>query len=349
MKSEEKLIRHLRRKIESIPELTSRLRRGIGDDAAILETFPGNLVVTTDMLCDGIDFVCGKDAPEEIGRKSLAVNLSDLAAMGAAPLAVVLSVLLPLGAEKRIGPTGGFAERLFRGMVPLARQFAVSVAGGDTNAWHGDFAISITALGSVEPGRALLRSGARPGDRVLVTGGVGGSIFGRQFRFTPRILEALYLAKYYEIHAAIDISDGLELDAFRLARESGLVCGLDPASIPIHRDALNPPPDADRFPGWETEKPPLEHALSDGEDFELVLAVPAGEARRLIDAQPFSAAARGDRTVRRALEELCREHGFRFTEEDIQKLAEVRLTEIGAFKEGESPEAPGGAGWEYRF
>ncbi|MBO7726069.1 MAG: thiamine-monophosphate kinase [Thermoguttaceae bacterium] len=349
MKSEENLIRHFRRATESSPELTRALQRGIGDDAAILEKFPGNLVVTTDMLCDGIDFICGKDAPEEIGRKSLAVNLSDLAAMGAAPLAVVISVLLPLDAEKRIGPTAAFAERLFQGLLPTARKFAAAIAGGDTNAWHGDFAISITALGRVEPSRALLRSGARPGDRVLVTGGVGGSIFGRQFRFTPRILEALYLARNHEIHAAIDISDGLKLDAWRLARESGLVCDLDPASIPIHPDLLNPPPDAGRYPGWESEKPALEHALSDGEDFELVLAVPPDEAKRLVDTQPFLSAARGDEKTRRDLEALCREHRFRFTEEDFQKLAEVRLTEIGVFREGTPAETPSEAGWEYRF
>lgn len=349
MKSEESLIRHFRRTSESIPELTRALRRGIGDDAAILETFRGNLAVTTDMLCDGIDFVCGKDTPEEIGRKSLAVNLSDLAAMGAAPLAVVISVLLPLDQQERIGPTDEFAERLFQGLLPTARQFAAAVAGGDTNAWHGDFAISVTALGRVEPSRALLRSGAHPGDRILVTGRVGGSIFGRQFRFTPRLLEALYLARFHEIHAAIDISDGLQLDAYRLARESGLVCELNTESIPIHADALNPPPGAERYPGWETEKSPLEHALGDGEDFELVLAVSPDEAKRLVDTQPFPAAARGDRKIRRALEEICGECGFQFDEEDFWKLAQVPLTDIGVLREGNPSGTPPAAGWEYRF
>ena len=349
MKSEEKLIRHFRRTVASSPELTRALWRGIGDDAAILEKFGGNLAVTTDMLCDGIDFVCGKDAPEEIGRKSLAVNLSDLAAMGAAPLAVVISVLLPLDAEKRIGPTAEFAERLFQGLLPTARMFAAAIAGGDTNAWHGDFAISITALGKVEPNRAFLRGGARPGDRVLLTGPVGGSIFGRQFRFTPRLLEALYLARHSEIHAAIDISDGLLLDLERMARESRVAFELDRAAVPIHSDALNPPADARRYPGWETEKTPLDHALSDGEDFELILAVPPGEAKRLADTQPFLAAARGDQKIRRDLEELCAEYGFRFTEEDFRKLGEARLTDVGEFQEGLPPDASSAAGWEYEF
>ena len=349
MKSEEKLIRHFRRTVASNPELTRVLWRGIGDDAAILEKFGGNLVVTTDMLCDGIDFVCGKDAPEEIGRKSLAVNLSDLAAMGAAPLAVVISVLLPLDAEKRIGPTAEFAERLFQGLLPTARKFAAAIAGGDTNAWHGNFAISITALGKVEPSRAFLRDGARPGDRILLTGAVGGSIFGRQFRFTPRLLEALYLARYSKIHAAIDISDGLQLDLARLARESRVVFELNREAVPVHRDALTPPSDAERYPGWETEKTPLDHALSDGEDFELVLAVPPDEAKRLVETQPFLAAARGDQKICRDLEELCAEYHFQFSKEDFLERAEARLTEIGEFKEGLPPETPSAAGWEYEF
>ena len=141
----------------------------------------------------------------------------------------------------------------------------------------------------------------------------------------------------------------MQLDAYRLARESGLVCELNTESIPIHADALNPPPGAERYPGWETEKSPLEHALGDGEDFELVLAVSPDEAKRLVDTQPFPAAARGDRKIRRALEEICGECGFQFYEEDFWKLAQVPLTDIGVLREGNPSGTPPAAGWEYRF
>ena len=349
MKAEERLIQEIRRVVDSTPELAGRLRCGIGDDAAILDRFNGNLVVTTDMLCDGIDFVCGQDQPEDIGRKTLAVNLSDLAAMGAVPLAVVISVLLPLDAEKQIGPVSEFAQRFFRGMVPLAKQYAAAIAGGDTNAWHGAFAVSVTALGSVEPDRALLRSGALPGDRIFVTGAVGGSIFGRQFRFYPRIVEALYLARYHRVHAAIDISDGLEIDLARLARESSVRYTLNRRAVPLHSDLLSPPADAETFPGWEIPKTPIEHALGDGEDFELILALPPEEARRLIAEQPFLAAARGREKYRRRIESICQENGFLFSEEDYRQFAEAQLTEIGFFEEGIPADNPKDAGWEYQF
>ncbi|MGI5832607.1 MAG: thiamine-phosphate kinase [Thermoguttaceae bacterium] len=348
MTTEEALIRRIRESVESVPKWNRHLLRGIGDDAAILDTFGGNLAVTTDMLCDGIDFRCGKDSPEEIGRKSLAVNLSDLAAIGAIPLAVLFSVVFPLDAAERIGSVAEFAERFFDGMAPLVRRYSVAIAGGDTNAWHGAFAVSVTALGAVEPHRALLRSGARPGDRVMITGRVGGSIFRRQFRFFPRIVEALYLARYHEIHAAIDISDGLEIDLSRLARESSVRARLEPDRVPIHPDALTPPRNAREFPGWKEEKTPLEHALSDGEDFELILAVPPAEAARLVAEQPFSAAARGEGPFRQRVEEICRKNAFSLSEEDIQNLGEVQLTDIGVFEEGVADVTELG-GWEYRF
>ena len=177
---------------------------GIGDDAAVLEwPTKTNLVVTTDMLMDGVDFIVGDVEAQAIGYKALAVNLSDLAAMAAEPVAVVVSLALP--------QRGGLqmAKELYEGMLPLAKKYNVAFAGGDTNSWDKPLAISINAFGKDNNERALRRSGAKPGDRILVTGAFGGSILRRHLAPQPRIQEALQLHSKYELHAGIDVSDGL--------------------------------------------------------------------------------------------------------------------------------------------
>src|SRR5262245_33368905 len=138
-----------------------RLLVGAGDDAAILRMGAGGtLVATTDMLMDGVDFELSRHEPERIGRKSLAVNLSDLAAMAAAPVGALVSVALPRQGGEAL------AKRLYEGMLPLAAEFDCPITGGDTNSWDGPLVISVTALGVVPPKRRWLRSGARPGDAV---------------------------------------------------------------------------------------------------------------------------------------------------------------------------------------
>src|SRR5690349_8996728 len=142
-----------------------RMVLGAGDDAAVLGMQAGNdLVATTDMLMDGVDFRLSEHEPERIGRKALAVNLSDLAAMAAAPVAALVSLALPA----RGGET--LAKRLYEGMIPLATEFDCPIAGGDTNSWDGPLVISVTALGEVPQSRRWLRSGARPDDAIIVTG-----------------------------------------------------------------------------------------------------------------------------------------------------------------------------------
>src|SRR5881227_3924542 len=172
---------------------------GLGDDAAVLRVSnDANLVATTDMLMDGVDFELGRHEAERIGRKALAVNLSDLAAMAAAPLSALVSLALPRQGGESL------AKRLYEGMLPLAAEFDCPIAGGDTNSWAGPLVISVTALGEVTPERRWLRSGAQPGDAIVVTGHFGGSILGQQFDFIPRIREALWLAENVTVHAAID-------------------------------------------------------------------------------------------------------------------------------------------------
>src|SRR5947209_7794222 len=147
------------------------------------------------MLMDGVDFDLGIHEPERVGRKSLAVNLSGLGAMAAKPIGALVSVALPRNRG------GELARKLIEGMVPLADEFDCPIAGGDTNSWDGPLVISVTALGEVPPDRRWLRSGAKPGDAILVTGDFGGSILGRQFDFQPRVSEALWLAENSTIHA----------------------------------------------------------------------------------------------------------------------------------------------------
>jgi thiamine-monophosphate kinase len=254
-----------------------RLLTGAGDDAAILRVSAGrDLVATTDMLMDGVDFELTRHDLEQIGRKALAVNLSDLAAMAAEAVAALVSVALP----RRGGED--LAKRLFEGMLPLAAEYDCPIAGGDTNSWDGPLVVSVTALGEVPHQRRWLRSGARPGDAILVTGQFGGSILGKQFSFTPRVREALWLAENATVHAAIDVSDGLSLDLSRVCEASGCGAVLDLTSIPVAAAA------EELVQQSADDSTPLDHALADGEDFELVLAVPEDRAARLVAEQPLA-------------------------------------------------------------
>jgi thiamine-monophosphate kinase len=269
---ERELVRYLCERLPSHP----RVLIGPGDDAAILRLPErANLVATTDMLMDGIDFVLGQHDTALIGRKALAVNLSDLAAMAAVPLAALVSVSLP----RRGGEA--LAKELYEGLLPLAAEFDCPIAGGDTNSWDGPLVISVTALGVVPPERRWRRSGALAGDAILVTGEFGGSILRRQFDFTPRVAEAQWLAERSTVHAAIDVSDGLSLDLARLCEASGCGALLDLANIPIAAAARQL---AEQLRNGST---PLDHALADGEDFELIIAVPPAAAEVLLAEQPL--------------------------------------------------------------
>jgi len=255
---------------------------GIGDDAAVLDTGNRNLVVTTDLLTEGVDFLLGQVPNEWIGRKAIAVNLSDLAAMAAKPLGVVVAVAIPRKNAAEL------AEEFYAGMMPLLEKYDVPLVGGDTNTWDGELVISVTAMGTVTEHGSFTRQGAKPGDRILVTGEFGGSIRHHQFHFEPRINEALYLNKHQTIHAAIDVSDGLSLDLDRLAKASCCGAIIDRHKIPIRPDAAKPDVTKPDTTKQADRLSPLEHALFDGEDFELILAVPPDEAEHLLKQQPLT-------------------------------------------------------------
>jgi len=226
------------------------------------------------LIAEGTHFETNELSFRQIGRKALAVNLSDLAAMGATPTAATFSLLLTRGPN-----TPQQAVEITEGGAELAQQFNVDIVGGDTNVWNGPLVVSVTALGTVPIGSAWLRSGARPGDSIIVTGELGGSRGQHHYGFTPRIEAAIALRRDYTVHAAMDISDGLGLDLFRMAHASGVGADLDAAQIPISRAA--------HAVSQRDQHSPIEHALQDGEDFELLLAMPAESADRLLHDANF--------------------------------------------------------------
>jgi thiamine-monophosphate kinase len=247
---------------------------GIGDDCAALRFRPGaEVLVTTDMLMDGRHFRLGEATAAEIGYKALAVNLSDIAAMAGRPVAAFVSVALP-----RVNAID-LAKELHEGMIPLANAFGVTLAGGDTNAWDGPLVLSVTVLGESTDRGAVRRAGARVGDSILVTGPLGGSLRGRHLRPLPRVAEALTIAAAVPIRSMIDLSDGLSSDLGHILQESGgLGASLVAGSIPIHDDAQA----ASTLDG----RGPLDHALNDGEDFELCLTLAPLDAERLLADPP---------------------------------------------------------------
>ena len=244
---------------------------GIGDDGAVVEADSSRkIVVVTDMLLDGTHFRLSEISPALAGRKALAVNLSDLAAMLAKPVAAFISLALPRG--NRSSP--GFLEQLYQGLQELADQHNCIIAGGDTNSWDGPFAINVTLIGSPSGTQIPLRSGATPGDVLFVTGPLGGSLqHQRHLTFRPRLDAAQWLADNVPLSALMDISDGLATDLPRMMLASRTAAVLEAALIPIHSDVPLLP-----------QEQRLQAALNDGEDFELLLAVPADAAALLLSA-----------------------------------------------------------------
>lgn len=245
-----------------------RVLVGPGDDTAVLARPAGPVLVTVDMLMDGTDFHLAKVGPLRAGRKAMAVNLSDIAAMAGTPTAAVVSVAVPRTLTRES------ANELYVGLRQVADEFGVAVVGGDTNSWDGALVISVTVFGDVTGRGPVLRRGAKPGDWVFVTGPLGGSILGHHLDFTPRVREALALHAAVELHAMCDISDGLSADLNHILEESGCGAVLVAESVPVSAAAV----ELSRTSG----KTPLQHALGDGEDFELVFTVAPADGERLL-------------------------------------------------------------------
>ncbi len=232
---------------------------GIGDDAAVLRGARGALwLLASDMLVEDVHFR-RRDTPAAwIGWKALAVNVSDIAAMGGRPVAAVVSLGVPSATPV------GFTDGLGNGLLRCARRFGVAVVGGDT-VRAPQVVIDVAILGTVTRRGLTLRSGARVGDRLFVTGRLGGAYrSGRHARFLPRLAEAHTLLRRLRVHAMMDLSDGLASDLWQMARASGVTLRVEAARIPVSRAART-----------------VAQALGDGEDFELLFAVAARDASRV--------------------------------------------------------------------
>ncbi|CAK9028421.1 Thiamine-monophosphate kinase (TMP kinase) (Thiamine-phosphate kinase), partial [Durusdinium trenchii] len=220
-------IEKLRRRANVLPAV----HLGIGDDAAWLASSPHGQLVAVDMLAEGRHFTFPEATPELVGRKALAVNLSDLAAMGGRPTSAFVSLMLPADRGS------AFADRVMTGLLELAAEFQVTVAGGDTNSWAGPLVISVTVCGEPLDSRPILRRGACADDWLMVSGPLGGSFpSGRHLTFEPRVELAAYLVEHVQVHAMIDLSDGLGSDLRHLLDASEVGAILKADSIPIHED-----------------------------------------------------------------------------------------------------------------
>lgn len=247
---------------------------GPGDDSALVHCGGDDLLITMDQVLDGVHFVLAEHGPALVGRKAMARNLSDVAAMAALPLAATSSVALPKGFSQ------ADARKLYQGMRDLGQEFSCPIVGGDVGVWGGPLAVSVTVVARPAGIRPIIRGGAKVGDAICVTGAFGGSLRSRRhLRFVPRIPEARKLASRCTIHAMIDVSDGLARDLEHICQASKVGADLLTDAIPIHADAKAP----------NLAIPPLEAALKDGEDYELLFAVPADQVDNLIQTQPLGA------------------------------------------------------------
>ncbi len=232
------------------------VKAGIGDDCAVLGYDDKRyLLWAADMLVEGTHFR-RKDGYKKIGRKAVAVNISDIAAMGGEPRYITVSLGIP-GYMKKPA-----VKALYGGIFRICREYGIKVIGGDTNR-SGRLIIDVSILGTVEKKRLVARSGALVKDLILITGPVRN---GRKehLRFSPRLEEARFISGNYRVNSMIDVSDGIAMDATRICSESGVGCRIYAGAIPL------------------SGKLSIEDALYYGESFELLFTMRPGEAQRLI-------------------------------------------------------------------
>ena len=309
-KSEFEFIEHLRRKFG---RKDKRIITGIGDDAAVIsQNSRKDLVISADMLVEDIDFELRWTTARQLGHKALAISLSDMAAMGAKPLWSIVSVGIP-----QVLWEADFLKEFYDGWEELASKYKVKLAGGDISKTPDKIVIDSVVGGEVRKGRAVKRSGAKPGDLIYVSGQLGGAAAGlrslknndpkakyvdelikRQLVPQPRCEIGKSLGDLQIATAMIDISDGLSSDLTHLCRESGVGATIYREKIPIDQN-LRELNDPDQF----------ELALNGGEDFELLFTVP--------------------RQLRKELR---------------NKLEKLSVTEIGEITEGDKIELAGAAG-----
>jgi len=247
---------------------------GPGDDMAIVRLAgESECLVTVDALVEGTHFDLEKATPREVGYKALAASLSDAAAMAALPVCAVAWVALPNARDM------AFAKEICRGLADAAERFACPIVGGDIVSGSGPLSVGTALVARADGVEPVRRSGAKAGDWLFVTGELGGSALGWHLSFIPRVAEARLLARTVMLHAMIDLSDGLSTDLGHLCEESGVGAEVEAEAVPISADA--------RRLAETDGRPALEHALSDGEDFELLFAVGPEDGERLAAKNPL--------------------------------------------------------------
>lgn len=270
---EKALIRRIRGQAAKLRGARLQGGIGIGDDCAVIPIPRGcEALITTDFSLENVHFKLAWHPPESVGHRCLARGLSDIAAMGGEPLAAFLSLAVPRNLPQ------SWVDGFLRGLLKLADQFEVSLAGGDTAESPGGVLADIVVLGSVPKGEAVLRSGARPGDRIYVTGELGASAaaldllsrgkklrpsdFPSHFWPTPRLEVGSFLRYKRLVSAMIDISDGLSTDLGHICEESEVGAEIEEEAIPVGKV------------GKPMQRVDVRFALHGGEDYELLFTAP---------------------------------------------------------------------------
>jgi thiamine-monophosphate kinase len=245
--------------VESITgqiRLDDRVKLGPGDDCAVISEGDHYQLLKADCVIEGIHFL-SETAAHAVGWKALCRTISDVAAMGGEPLDAVITVVV--SPERTVD----WLIELYAGLRKAADRYGVNLVGGETSRSPGPVFISVALTGKVEKERLVTRRGGAIGDRLYVTGKLGGSIKGKHLSFEPRLAEARWLTAKFPVHAMIDLSDGLASDLPRLAKASNTGFEIDRAVLPRNEGCTE------------------EAALTDGEDYELLFAIGSDVARKL--------------------------------------------------------------------